>query len=164
MAETTNNTTSQFAGNIDLSPIRKKRFTINGDENSVVELNTSDFSIINRMSEALPKLEDISKKMSSLNEGISEDKDEDSLVTDLEIMANNIKSANDDIKGLIDYIFDSNVCGVCCPSGSMLDIIDGQFRYEFIIEALMGLYEETIKKETKKLQTRMAKHTDKYTK
>lgn len=164
MAETTNHNTQNFAGNIDLSELRKKRFTVDNDENRVLELNTSDFSIINRLSEMYPKLTELTEKITHLNDGVSESDEGDSLQNDLTVMSGNLTSADTEIRKLVDYIFDSNVCEVCCPSGSMLDLINGQFRYEFIINALMSLYETTIKKETAELQKKMSKHTDKYVK
>ncbi len=161
MAGTTNQNT-QFAGNIDLSSLRKKRFTINGDENCVLELNTSDFSIINRLAETYPKLNELSEKITHLNDGVTEGEDDDSVQSDLVTMSGNLKNIDSEIKELVDYIFDSNVCEVCCPDGSMLDIINGNFRYEILIDTLTSLYEETIKNESDKLQKRMAKHTSKY--
>lgn len=162
MAETTNQNTQNFAGNIDLSALRKKRFTIDGDESRVLELNTSDFSIINRLAEVYPKLSDLSQKVSHLNDGVTDNEDDESVRNDFAVMSNNLTEIDTEIKTLIDYIFDSNVCEMCCPSGSMVDIIKGQFRYEVVIDTLMSLYETTIEEEVNKLQNRMSKHTSKY--
>ena len=38
--------------NIDLSVFRKKQFTIDGDENRILELDTSDLNIIKRIKES----------------------------------------------------------------------------------------------------------------
>lgn len=162
MAETTN-TTNQFAGNIDLSALRKKRFTVDGDESRVLELNTSDFSIINRLSDSYPRLNDLAEKITNIDEGITGGEDEESMKADVDTLSERLSEWDAEIRNLIDYIFDSNVCEVCCTTGSMVDIINGTFRYEVIINSLMTLYETNINKEVDKLQKRMSKHTDKYT-
>ena len=62
----------------------------------------------------------------------------------------------------IDYIFDSNVCEVCIDHGSLFDPINGEYRFEYLINSLLPLYEANLQEETKKIQKRMKKHTDKY--
>ena len=42
--------------NIDLAIRQKEKFTINGNENDVIELNTGDMSIISRYAESIPKI------------------------------------------------------------------------------------------------------------
>ena len=161
MAETTNHNIHEFDGNIDLSSLRKKRFTINDDPNKVLELNTSDFSIVIRLSEAYPQLNELSQKMTHLQDGVS--KEDELTEKDINILSSNLSETDSEIKRIVDFIFDSNVCEVCCDNGSMLDIIHGKFRYEIIIDTITSLYESTIIKETEKLQARMDTHTRKYT-
>ena len=67
------------------------------------------------------------------------------------------------MRQLIDYIFNSNVSEVCAPDGTMYDPIDGQFRFEHIINCLVALYENNIDLEVKQISNRVRKYTDKYT-
>ena len=63
----------------------------------------------------------------------------------------------------MDYLFDSNVSGICAPSGSMYDPFNGKYRFEHIIEILAGLYETDVTAGLNKMSARVKKHTDKYT-
>ena len=68
------------------------------------------------------------------------------------------------MRNIVDDIFDFSVCDICCDGGSMFDPIGGQLRFEYIIEKLSKLYEGTIAEEMKRVQTKLNKHTAKYTK
>lgn len=145
--------------NIDLEIFNKKKFTINGDPNRVLELDVSDLNIITRIKEQYPILEKLGNKVASisLDEGAS----------DLEIVneaSDKLKEVDDEMRMSIDKIFDSNVSEICAPSGSMYDPINGKFRYEHIIDTLIKLYDENLTEEVKKIQKRVSKHTAKYTK
>ena len=74
-------TTATFSGNIDLSVLRKKRFTLNGDVNRILELDTADLSIVQRLSEAYPELEKLEHEVGQITEGV-EAKD-DTVVQDM---------------------------------------------------------------------------------
>lgn len=152
---------SQFSGSINLSATRKKKYLIDDDESRVLELNTSDMNIITRISEAYPKFGELDEKVAHVADGFSMD---DSSPESLKIVADRLKAIDTEMRHLIDYIFDSNVSEVCAPFGSMYDPIDGVQRYEYIMNALITLYDDTISTETKKVQARVKKHTSKYTK
>ena len=137
--------------NIDLSAIRKKRFTINGSADKVLELNTSDFGVITRLEESEAKLTELTAKVAGFDE-----KDGVSLGT-------KIKEVDQELRKIIDYIFDSNVCEVCVPNGTLIDPIDGKFRWEYVVEILTNLYDSSLNAETKKVTERIKSHTDKYT-
>jgi hypothetical protein len=155
------NTTGTFNGNIDLSALRKKRFTLDNDESRVLELDTADLSIIQRLSEAYPKLEDLEKEVSQLTTGV--EATEESVKDDITIMASRLRDVDSKMRNVIDYIFDSNVSEMCAPTGSMYDPIGGQLRYEHLISILIGLYEENLAVEMKRVQKRVKSHTAKYT-
>lgn len=147
-------------GNIDLSSTRKKRFTIDGDPNRILELNTSDLTIVNRLEEVYPHLLDLSRKaMSQLPDDVDVTT-QDGLRTLSEVL-NDIDA---EMRGNLDYIFDSNVSQVCAPSGSMYDPFDGKFRFEHIIEKLSDEYENNMKKEYRRISAKVQKHTSKYVK
>ena len=75
-----------------------------------------------------------------------------------------LRKIDDEMRSIIDYIFDAPVSAVCADSGSMYDPINGQFRYEHIINTLGNLYEVELSSEMDKVSARVQKHTNKYTK
>ena len=160
MEDNISNTTT-FSGNIDLSALRKKRFTLDGDESRILELNTADLSIIQRLSEAYPKLEELEHEVSKITEGV--EATDETVVQDMNLIATRLRETDGKMRELLDYIFDSNVSEMCAPSGSMYDPIGGQLRYEHLISILIGLYEDNLAKEMKRVQKRVKSHTAKYT-
>lgn len=161
MADNIITTPAGFSGNIDLSVLRKKRFTLDGSTDRVLELNTADLSIVQRLSEAYPKLEELENEVSQITEGV--EATDETVVQDMNTIATRLREADGKMRGLLDYIFDSNVSEMCAPNGSMYDPIGGQLRYEHLITILIGLYEENLAKEMKRVQKRVKSHTAKYT-
>ena len=137
---------------VDLSVIKRKRFRINGDNNLIIELNTSDMGIISRLNKAVPKLEALQVKAGKL----STDGD-DALASS----AKTLEEIDLEMKELIDYIFDANISEKCADGGSMFDLLGGVFRYEHILDKFMQLYEENLAEEYKKLKLRVNKYAKK---
>lgn len=146
---------------INIGGIEKKRFRINGDDNKILELNTSDLNIASRFSEAYPALIECEKQVTELQESANEDTDE---LGSISMFSEKLKSIDTKMKELMDFIFDSNVSEICAGNGSMYDPLDGYMRYEVIIDKLSDLYTDNLSKEMKKVQSRMKSHTAKYTK
>ena len=146
---------------INIRGIEKKRFRINGDDNKILELNTSDLNIASRFSEAYPALIECEKQVTELQESANEDTDE---LGSISMFSEKLKSIDTKMKELMDFIFDSNVSEICAGNGSMYDPLDGYMRYEVIIDRLSDLYTDNLGKEMKKVQNRMKTHTAKYTK
>lgn len=146
---------------INIGGIEKKRFRINGDDNKILELNTSDLNIASRFSEAYPALIECEKQVTELQESANEDTDE---LDSISMFSEKLKSIDTKMKELMDFIFDSNVSEICAGNGSMYDPLDGYMRYEVIIDRLSDLYTDNLGKEMKKVQSRMKTHTAKYTK
>ena len=141
---------------IKIGGIQRKRYRINGDDSKIIELNPSDFNITVRLNEAYPKLAKCESRIVELNaSGDNED--------NLESFAKTLSELDNEMRELIDYIFDSQVSDICCDGGSMYDLIDGYMRYEIIVDNLVKLYEDNISKESKKIQKRIKSHTSKYT-
>jgi len=134
---------------INLEGIKKQRFRINGDPDAIIELNLSDFGIVERLEQGLEKLEDEMTKIADIS---SDDED----------LSAKMKEADTRMREVIDFIFDYPVSAVCAKGGTMYDPKDGKFRYEIIIDGLTKLYQNNINDEFKKFQTRIKKHTDKY--
>ena len=145
---------------IDLSATARRKFRINGDNSKLVELNPSDLSIITRIDTAEKKLKGCIESLQKLADAPSETDEE------IKALGNQFSKVDDEMRKLVDYIFQSNVSEVCVPKGqgSMYDPFDGKYRYEHIIEALLNFYQGNIQNEYKKMRTTVAKKTSKYTK
>lgn len=142
---------------IDLSALDRTKVLINDREDRYVMLDLSDLNVPTRFEEVSPEVEKILIGIGSFAEDTAEDEKAD-------VLKEQIIEGDKKIRSYIDYIFDSNVCEVCAPSGTMLDMIDGKFRWEYILEALSGLYSDHIELEFNKVMSRIKTHTDKYTK
>lgn len=148
---------------IDLSVTQKKKFRIDGDDDRILELDTSDLSILTRFRDAQPKLNELVSEIVDIKIKEYEDTP-DGNVEAINEMGTILESIDKKMRELMDYIFDADVSRTCAPSGTMYDMFNGQYRYEHIMNTLFKLYEDNINKEYKKLATRVRKHTDKYTK
>lgn len=147
-------TTTPDIVDIDLSPIRKKRIRIDGDNKRILELNTSDLGIFGRLKESEESIVQITKTaMQKYSENLEE----------MDQAINLFGEADENMRKTLDYIFDAPVSKLCAPNGTMFDPINGKFRYEYIMEVLSGLYENELTLEVDKVNTRVRKHTDKYT-
>ena len=145
---------------VEIKAIKKKRIRLNGDYNKVIELNTSDLSIMNRVSEVYPKLNKLALEGATDDAYLADDSDEEAFKAASEKLA----KIDGQIREVVDYIFDYPVSAVCADNGTMLDPVNGSFRFEHIIETLLGLYEQSFTQEYKKIADKMKKHTSKYSK
>ena len=145
--------------NISLSS--KKSFSIDGDLNRIIFLDTSDMNILVRMDEVYP---DIEKLAIEASERMSKAKVEgDAGAEQIEEMSTILKDIDQKMREKLNYIFASDIADTCEPTGNMYDIVGGEFRYERIMGALSTLYANNITAEYKKMQERVKKHTAKYT-
>lgn len=153
-------TTNNDVVDIDLSAIRKKRFRIDGDDNKILELNTSDLGVISRLEENYPKLKALEKKIITLTttKGSADDEEE------LKALSTQFTEIDTEMRTIIDSIFNAPVSKLCGDDGSMYDPIDGKLRYEHIIDRIIPLYEQNFVAETKKIRDRVSKATQKYIK
>lgn len=147
---------------LDLSPIRKKRIRIDGDNKRIIEINTTDIGIVTRLNEIYPKLQELEQEYSNLKvefdeEGNLEDES-------FNAIAEAIKDIDKKMRDYIDQIFDGPVADKCAPSGNMFDPINGSYRFEYVIDRLSRLYEEEISKNIQKRKDNIGRHTAKYTK
>lgn len=151
---------------VNLSAIRKKRFRIDGDDNRILELNTSDLNMLARLKEAYPRLMELTDKTFTKLPEPKSSADDYNFLEDADTTAviQTLTEADKEMRDLMDYIFDSNVSEICAPDGSMFDPIGGTLRFEHIISALSPLYESDIETEMKNISNRVKKHTDKYRK
>jgi hypothetical protein len=146
---------------LDLSITKKKKFRFDKDDNRIVEVNTSDMNLMQRVSEAYPKLQDLQNKASKLTEGL--EVESGAAIDDLATMAERLSAVDAEMRELLDYMFDAPVSAAAAPSGSMYDPFNGSFRYEHIITLMMKQYEDNLQSEFSKMEKQLKKHTDKYT-
>ena len=152
------NNTQERIIDLDISPIKKSKIRINGDQNDIIELNLSDMNIMKRLDTAYNNLKLLSKKVASIE--TSDDTEDEAA---LKKMTKKLDELDAKMRKEVDFIFDSAVSDKCVPSGTMYDPHDGEFTYEHVIESLLGLYATNMKDEFKKIKSKVAKHTNKYT-
>ncbi len=148
MANTTNN--------IQMNISDKTRYTINGNKEKYIELNTGDVGIIARMGEVIPTINGLVDKYENL---IGNTDDEQ----DFMAFSKAFSDIDKELRDVTNLLFDYDVCSVCASGGSMLDMCNGEYRFTEIITTLISMYQDTISAEAKKLISKMKKHTDKYT-
>lgn len=148
---------------IDLSIIQKKRFRINGDNNKILELNTSDLNILSRLTDAYERLQKYMEEVGKVLSSLPDDGDELTEASEKAI-SKQLNDIDQNMKKEVDYIFNAPVSAICSDGGSMYDPFDGAFRYEHIIEAILRLYERNLDKEFNKMKKRVSTKTSKYTK
>lgn len=160
----TNNNQDEVV-DISLESSRRKRFRIDKDDNRILELDTTDLSIIDRFQKKYGELIDVIDNAFGNVSADSMQKEDGELNTEyVDSVIGSITDVNIKIREIIDQIFNSNVSEVCAPFGSMLDPINGKFRFEHIFDTLIPLYENDIDAEMKKMNMRVQKHTSKYIK
>ena len=141
---------------IDLSLSTKKRIRIDGDDSRVIELNTSDMGIIERVNGLSNRMVELSNKF------VDTKYDDEMNERQGEALAEEIKTIDTEMRKIVDDLFQSPICDVCVPDGTMFDMFNGEFMYEILITKLLTLYADNIKSETEKAMKRIHKHTDKY--
>ena len=145
---------------IDIQMVNpKKKFRINGDNSKIVELNVSDVNIAIRLKEVYKKLDSMAHKAGSLlvnQEGASTEEE-------LEAVSKALTDLDTEMRNLVNYLFDYDVCSVCANGMNLYSLVNGEFWFEHVIESLAGLYETNFKNEFSKMSARIHKHTDKYT-
>ena len=163
--EPTFNTVNNNVIDLDLSVTSKKKFRFDKDDTRVVEVNTSDMNLMQRVNVAYPKLQTLQEKASKLTEGLSMDENssEADAISDIATMAERLSAVDEEMRELIDYMFDAPVSSAAAPTGSMYDPFNGSFRYEHIIAIMMKQYEDNLQSEFGKMEKQLKKHTDKYT-
>ena len=145
---------------VDLGFVEKKKFRINGDYNRMLELNVSDLNIFSRLEKGYEQLKALGKKAEENVASIPDEED----AGDLSKISFALTEIDGEMRKIIDYIFDTNASEVCVPSGNMFDPVNGQFRFERIIDTLTSLYSNGLRSEFTKMKNNVEKKTSKYTK
>lgn len=146
--------------NIDLSATSKTRFSINNDPDRVIFLNLSDMTILTRLADMEPRLKELLQQAQDIIAKIPDEED----VKTVAKFGEALIEIDKQMRGFMDDIFQAPVSQACAPEGTMYDLFNGSFRFEYIIEALLGLYTESITKEYQALKDKSSKYTTKYSK
>ena len=147
--------------NISLSS--KRSFSIDGDLNRIIHLDTSDMNILVRLDETYPEIRKLATEAAERIVSSKADEDDEDGETAISNLAEVLKDIDRQMRDKLDYIFASKIADICEPTGNMYDPVGGEFRFERIIEKLSTLYAQDITTEFKKMQERAQKHTAKYT-
>ena len=156
-------------GNIDLGySTKKKRFSVGGDPNNVIEFDPSDLGVANRLSKALPEFKKLNEEWEELNksaESYENAEDEEAIVGAAEDFSNKFDSIENKVRKIIDEVFDSEVASKLLGNSSSFSPVNGYFKYEHIITAMLNCYEKQIQDEAPKFNARKTtKYTHKYIK
>lgn len=137
----------------------KRKYRINGSNDSIIELNPTDVGIVTRMKEVYKQLDASAQKAGSLLADKADATEEESI----DQLSTALSDLDKDMRQMIDYLFDSPVSEVVAKDQNMYTLYNGQFWFEHVIEVLSKLYENNFNEEFKKMNARIKKHTDKYT-
>lgn len=158
--------------NINLNINTKQKFTIDGDRRRVVELDTHDLALVNRLSESIKKmnaLKDEWEKLGNLSEvsenvEVAEDEVDEALLKEVADFSDQFAVVEAKMRSIIDYIFDcEGLCQTVLGGASIFSPVNGAYKFEQIIDVFTGLYEDTIEAEAKKINKRTVEaKTSKY--
>ena len=138
--------------------IEKKKIRIDGDDNRIIELDTADLTILERLQKVYPRLNELGIKGFDID-----DSAEDSTPESIGKLTDALKAIDKEMREIIDFIFDAKIADICVPTGALYNMHNGEFQFERILDALFGLYADDIQKEFGKMSDRMKAHTSKYT-
>ena len=160
--EKVTNTTNDII-DLDFSPIRKQRFRIDGDDNKIISLNLSDMGLLTRLNDIYPKLFNILSKVKDTAAEVKQIPEDDEFDEEREDALNKftdtLKDIDNEMKKMVDSIFNEPVADVFSTDGAMYDMVDGKFRFEHIIDRLLPLYGERYSAEAKKMKQRISEKT-----
>lgn len=150
--------------NLDLSATKGTKIQVNGNPETSFTLNLSDFGVYERMKDGMNQLyamfDELKAKMGDKAESENPEEDDANISKFMEIM----KEMDKKMRATMDYIFSAPVSDVCAPEGQgyMFDVIEGELRFEIIINALTKLYENNVNKEFYNLKSRIDKKLPAY--
>lgn len=158
-----------MAKNITFEVNTREKFFVDGDENRVIELDVNDVNLVNRLTDAVPKMKELDKRWTELNKSANAIQIGEDVAENLEEVNNfsaTFKSIETEIRTILDDTFDSpGMSDTILGTTSAFSPANGKFKYEQIIDVLVGLYETNIKKEAEKFnRTKVKKKTAKYIK
>ena len=150
--------------NINFNLDTRESFTIDGDENRVIKLDIHDTNVVTRLTDALEMMQKTQSSWTHLNDITKNG--QDMTVEEMNEFSQEYKDIENKMRSHIDYAFDCpGMCDTILGTTSIFSSVNGILKYEQIIDTITSVYEESIKKETEKLNKRkVAKKTEKYVK
>lgn len=141
--------------NLNFGMPKRKKFSIDGDENRVIELDTGDTGIMGRWSAVQEWIEQAAQELETLADaGKSEEQAASASKRFAEINAGAREKLN--------FLFDTDVCTPIAGNGALIRMVEGEPLFMRIIDTILPLYEADIKVEYEKSKRRIEKHTAKY--
>lgn len=147
---------------VSLPELQKQKIRINGDDSKIIEINLSDMGVIDRLKQVYDKLTHLANEYHLDKEEAAESDNEEG-IDDADKVVEQLSQIDAEMRKLIDFAFNANVADICAEDGTMADPINGQFRFEYIIEKFLELYDTNFTAEFKKMSAKVGKHTNKYT-
>lgn len=141
--------------NLNFGLPKRKRFTIDGDESRIVELDTGDTGIVARWNGVQEYLVQAAQELEELS-GL-EPNEEQALIA-----SKRFQEIDTGAREKLNYLFDSDVCTPIAGNGALIRLVNGEPLFMLIVETLAPLYEADIKLEYEKSRKRIEKHTVKY--
>ena len=160
--------------NINLNISTRKKFTIDGDATRIIELDVHDLALVTRLSDSIKRMDALTAEWEKLGkivetssvEDIEDDIAVDAIVKEAEDFSAQFNKVENEMRDIIEFIFDCDgMCATILGNSSIFSPVNGKYKYEQIIDVLTGLYEDSIEKEAKKINTRKVEaKTSKYIK
>lgn len=162
---------------LDLDIDTRKKFAINGDLTRVIAIDTADIGVIQRLREAMHKMNSLQQKFDKISKsanGLEErakkteyiEDDVPGFTQDIDTFSDDLADLELAMRELVDGIFDSpGMCEIILGNASVFSPVNGRVKYEQIIDTLVKLYENDIATEVSKLNREKIKtKTSKYIK
>lgn len=163
--------------NINLNIDTRKKFTVDGNPNKVIELDVTDVGIISRYKESIPMIDELSDNYERIgkltaelqdireNTDISEDEAAKRNSEKLDELSAEVSELERKMRDIIDFIFDSKICDIILENTSVFSPVNGKnYKYEVILEVLANLYSKSISSDIQKInKANVRKHAAKYT-
>lgn len=141
--------------NLSFGLPKRKKFTIDGDENRVVELDTSDTGIMARWNVVQEYFTSAAQELGALS---GQDPTEEQAL----MASKRFAEIDAGAREKLNFLFDSDVCTPIAGNGALIRLVNGEPLFMLILDILTPLYEADIKDEYEKSRRRIEKHTAKY--
>jgi hypothetical protein len=115
----------------------KKKVVINEDESKVIYLDTGDINILTRVSDSLKEIEALQANADTAT--LKDDSNDN-----IQALAETLTDIDNQLRTIVNNIFDYDVCTPIAGKVSLLKIVDGKPLVYTIIDTLSALYKEDI--------------------
>ena len=154
--------------NINLNLSTKKKFTLDGDPDRVIELDISDINIIDRATIAFRNIEKLQADWEALPVPGDIEGEDDNLAerfSEIEDFSEKFSEIENKLKQEINFMFDSDISDTIFGTSSPFSIINGKFKFQHTVDVLMSLYENQIQSDIKKInRPKVVNKTQRYIK